>query len=655
MRIIVTVIFVSLLLACNDSDDGAGLTVDYSSLSYANTQGESLRRAQNSERFATHIKNGIRMRLESHMPPNSWEGVARTDAANDAFANGFSQTNVIVGGVDESDVVKYDGEYMYIAESQLMWDQPSYTNTIKVAQTLPNQALYNDIGELSYKLDWVSDPSLYIGETQSGLLKFLLSMDTSYSYDILLEAEVALYPFFPEQRFRMTKVNVTDPANATQQWSIDIDAQSAGHRKIDNMLYLLVRHSPTIAGLNLSPRDDADKVSNEYLIENASATDLVPHYRINGADKSFPLVDPGDCYIAATTKANEAYTDVLVLAAFNLETEQLVSSVCMPGNSYQVYVSPTSFYVVESSFLQTAAVQHQTVVHKFNIAENEVSYQASGSVPGYLGWGWRSDPSFRMDEYNGDLRIITTWFAPLGGINHQLSVLRQQAGQSELELIAQLPNDSAPQKIGKPGEDIYAVRFDGEMAYVVTFLRIDPLYVLDLSNPTAPQITGELEVPGFSSYLHPIGDNLLFSLGRAEGPPWNGGLKVELFDVSDIDNPKSISQHILGQRFSRSQALDDYRGFTFLQESADRLKITFPADIYANSQWQHTGLYEFEINDLSGASPSLGQVGFIQADQPTADRTWPRYQTQRAVLHNSAVYYIFGSEILPAVWGTFTQ
>ena len=118
---------------------------------------------------------------------------------------------------------------------------------------------------------------------------------------------------------------------------------------------------------------------------------------------------------------------------------------------------------------------------------------------------------------------------------HNLFMLAQNAVEPRLDVIAQLPNSQRPEAIGKPNEDLYGVRFIADRAYLVTFERTDPLYVLDLSNPRDPLIAGALEVTGFSNFLHPVTDNLLLGLGQSGA----GFTKLELFDVTDLANPVS--------------------------------------------------------------------------------------------------------------------
>jgi uncharacterized secreted protein with C-terminal beta-propeller domain len=207
-----------------------------------------------------------------------------------------------------------------------------------------------------------------------------------------------------------------------------------------------------------------------------------------------------------------------------------------------VYGSADSLYVasrryVRSLELGTAVPDTVTTeIHRFDISDPEHTvYRASGTVPGFI------LNSYALSQYDSDLRVATTEQPPWQpGTTSQSSstvtVLRQNG--TRLEKIGAVGG------LGQ-GERIYAVRFMGERGYVVTFRQMDPLYTLDLSDPTAPALRGSLELPGYSAYLHPVKDDLLLGVGR-EGP----AVQASLFDVSDLAAPKRVSQVVLGNGYS---------------------------------------------------------------------------------------------------------
>jgi uncharacterized secreted protein with C-terminal beta-propeller domain len=189
-----------------------------------------------------------------------------------------------------------------------------------------------------------------------------------------------------------------------------------------------------------------------------------------------------------------------------------------------VYGSATSLYVATSD--QAGG----TAIHRFDTADPEVTrYTASGAVRGEL------LNQFSLSEDDGKLRAATT---DATGQESFVTVLEEQAGR--LAQVGQVGG------LGR-GERIYAVRFIGKTGYVVTFRQTDPLYTVDLSDPAAPRVAGELKILGFSSYLHPIGDGLLLGVGQdADAQGRQRGTQLSLFDVSDPANPTRLQQVALG-------------------------------------------------------------------------------------------------------------
>ena len=186
----------------------------------------------------------------------------------------------------------------------------------------------------------------------------------------------------------------------------------------------------------------------------------------------------------------------------------------------------------------------------------------------------------RFDERDGVLRVLTSRDDATVGHLHQLHLL--QAEGNNLAIIAQLPNAQHPQPIGKVDpesnqveEQVYAVRYVNDLAYVVTFQQTDPLYVIDLIDPRAPKMLGELEVPGYSTYLHPVAENLLLGVGQqvsaetAEGV----GTQVSLFDVSDPTAPLLLGTHHFTEQFTPLEY--DYRALAMVIEE-NQVRFSLP-------------------------------------------------------------------------------
>jgi hypothetical protein len=332
---------------------------------------------------------------------------------------------------------------------------------------------------------------------------------------------------------------------------------------------------------------------------------------------------------------------------------------CLSTNVNGVYMSTESLYIAGTGFRPdgTAPI---TVLHKFAIQGGEVSYRATGAVAGTVPW---SNPSYFMDEHDGDLRIVTS----TAGV-HRLSVLRESTGQSLL-MVSTLPNASRPAAIGKPGESVYAVRFMGERAYVVTFRLTDPLYVIDLREPSDPAIGGELEVPGFSTYLRPLGNRqseFLLAVGQqADATGRRQGVKVELFDVRDIANPRSLGAQVFGKAGTSSEGLNDPHALTFLATPAPNagLRLALPIDVFDTPRpadpntfaWTYSGLHLLEVSGAATTSPQLHFQGVLLTDEPGPSKTFPSFgRPERGVLHGDSVFAVSGDRFLSSRWQDLT-
>ena len=246
--------------------------------------------------------------------------------------------------------------------------------------------------------------------------------------------------------------------------------------------------------------------------------------------------------------------------------------------------------------------REQTVINKIAIYDGKIVPKASGTVPGTV------LNQFSMDEYDGNFRIATTsrssgWFG--GKSKNNVYVL-----DGDLEIIGKL-EDLAP------GESIYSARFMGERCYLVTFRKIDPLFVIDLSDPTNPEVLGKLKIPGYSDYLHPYDENHLIGIGKETVESktgdfsWYQGVKISLFDVSDVEKPKEIAKYEIGDRGTDSYALRDHKAFLF-SRSRDLLvipvllaeidEVKYPGGVspsqHGDYVWQ--GAYVFELTAEDG-------------------------------------------------------
>lgn len=202
-------------------------------------------------------------------------------------------------------------------------------------------------------------------------------------------------------------------------------------------------------------------------------------------------------------------------------------------------MTPDSLYVVAEDY--SSSLGSISNIARFKIDGLKIGYSGGGYVKGSI------LNQFSMDEWNGNFRIATnSWDRES---SNSLYIL-----DKNLEEIGSIENLA-------PGERIYSVRFMDDKAYIVTFRQIDPLFVIDTSNPMNPKVLGELKIPGFSNYLHPISENTLLGIGQDvdENTGQQGGIKLSLFDVSDSAKPKEIHNIILGESGSYGEVLSNHK------------------------------------------------------------------------------------------------
>jgi uncharacterized secreted protein with C-terminal beta-propeller domain len=216
--------------------------------------------------------------------------------------------------------------------------------------------------------------------------------------------------------------------------------------------------------------------------------------------------------------------------------------------------------------VDTAPPSADTVLYKFSLNNGKIAYAGKGSVPGTI------LNQFSLDEYNGHLRIATTtgqiWRDDEHTSKNHLYLLDEH-----LRLTGKLENIA-------PGEKIYSVRFMGSRAYLVTFKKVDPLFVIDLKDPKAPKILGKLKIPGYSDYLHPYDENHLIGFGKdaveQKDRAYYQGMKVALFDVSDVEHPVEKFTEIIGDRGTESELLHNHKALLF---SKEKNLLAFPVTL----------------------------------------------------------------------------
>ena len=506
-------------------------------------------------------------------------GVLRSGAADaaiaaEAQAGGaaeWSGTNVQVAGVDEPDVVKTDGSHLYtVADGELRVvdvrdAHPRVVATLPIGDGAPRDLLLHE-GRL-----------LILGDDvpTAGRAPDPLASD---------ELNVALSMAVP--RTRLWWVDVSDPAAPEITSTMAVDGGLLTARLTDGTARVVIRSLPVLPDVLRS--SDADPAGVQRGLQDATADAWLPRVSVDGGAAA-PLVG------CTAVRAPAGGDDLGVVSVLSLDLDRAgldaerVDAVL--GAAATVYADADSLYVTTSRWqvavplgplpLESPAVGTErlpvepvpstdqpapepgasappsddtsqaatdramapspppvtTEVHRFDLDDEGATYVASGSVPGTVLNQWA------LSEHDDHLRIATTVDDGMRRGSHSaVHVLRRDG--------AQLAEVGRTGDLGR-GERIYAVRYAGTLGFVVTFRQVDPLYTLDLSDPAVPAVLGELKIPGYSAYLHPVGDDHLLGVGQdADRDGRVTGLQMSLFDVSDRRAPTRVGTVGLGPQTS---------------------------------------------------------------------------------------------------------
>lgn len=619
-----------------------------------------LKAVASNEQLLSYLRNGVLVNT-IQSPAFHHNQPAEVGALSDSNS-GFSETNLQVAGVDESDVVKYDGNHLFVAlapHRYFDWESSAANSDdltsddfakVKVLATTQNPASTTLLNKYQLSEPGVDIDGFYLTETDSvsTLSVVTRTHQPVWAFDIWYDP---WYWVNGKSGVHLLDVSNADLPNET--FKVEIEGHLIDSRRVDDKVYLVTRYTPFIENLTYQPQNDEAKLANQIYVDSLSLSDLLPKVKVNDGEENL-LVNAVDCYIPGETANNEGYATIVNVTTIDINTHE-VNSKCISGYSDGIFVSTSGIYLLASGAENTA-------VHKLNYSAANIEYLDTAYVKGNLGW---RNPSFRLGEFNHVLSILSSYTdADTSGLKHQLTLLSSPVATGEkFQQLSTLPNENEPQLIGKPGEDIYAVRYVGERGYAVTFEQIDPLYVFDLSDTSAPKIAGELEVDGVSQQLHPIGNSFLVGIGHdATGNSGVlGGIKVELFDVRDMSDIKSVSRIIYGKHGSNSVATFDYHAFSFLSLDENNHRLAIPvathADLPAGSDpdspntwynWTNFGLQLIDINTAD--NPTMSATGALITSTNT-EQDYPEYDWNvRSVLHGDSIYFSTLDKVWSADW-----
>lgn len=454
----------------------------------------------------------------------------------------YSGTNVQVAGVDEADIVKTDANgYMYVLSNDTVYILTAYPPT--QAHVLA-KIKFADIYPIGI---FVSGERLVVLGSEYSFPTIMLPM-----YNTFYVADIKTYARVYDIQVRSNPVLIKDLA---------LDGSYFNSRMIGDYVYFVA--SKPAYELN-------DTIFLPEIVMDGRATEIAPTQirYFNGTEQYYQYTTFVAMNIQNTTEAPKYLTTLL-------------------GGTSNMYVSQENMYVTFQDWYWAGG---NTTVYRIHLQAGNMTIEASGKVPG------QERSQYSMDEYGEYFRITTSdWTDGISKTN--VYVL-----DMNLTLVGNLSNIAV-------GENFHSARFMGNRCYLVTFQNTDPLFVINLTDPTSPTILGNLTIPGYSDYLHPYDETHIIGVGKntvasEDGNfAWYQGIKISLFDVSNVTNPVQDTTYVIGDRGSDTPVLTDPKAFLFdktrnlLAIPVLEAKVTDPnpsPSSYGTPVWQ--GAYVFDIS-----------------------------------------------------------
>ncbi|MEM0466575.1 MAG: beta-propeller domain-containing protein [Candidatus Thermoplasmatota archaeon] len=576
------------------------------------------------QEFTSFLRDGIqnydtyRYQGRSTQPVFFTDGTTKQFEQNSDMSGGksidFSETNIQIEGVDEPDIVKTDGTYLYVVSNNYVFIIKAYPTTdIQILAKITidsNQTIRN----------------IFISKNK------LIIFTESYLYPILKEGYTinpietdkspisSVYmPWYSSPDTYVKLYSIEDKARPVLTKEIIIGGSFTNARLIEDYVYVIT-------------------TQYSYSFDTYSETNpIIPRILINGNPVVVPL---SDIYYVDTQEKSNTITNIISVNVHN-DDEQIHQKVFLIGSSQTIFVSQNNIYIASSSwyydytklqqlvetlvtpllsdtvksqlelvqkldleeYQKTQIIQwilqknvqtiseeqkneiitkivtetERTIIHRIHISKGDITYEAQGSIPGYV------QNQFSFNEHNGYLQISTTIYG--NTLSYILETIESRNNiyilDMNLTIVGRVENIA-------PGETIYATRFIGDKCYLVTFRQIDPFFVVDLANPEKPVILGELKIPGYSTYLHPYDDHHIIGIGRQ-----GSSVKLSLFDITDMNNPLELTNYTTPTlEWSDSSALYEHKAFLFDKE---KNLLVIPVGNYYNQE-----AYVFTISPDQG-------------------------------------------------------
>ena len=517
---------------------------------------------------------------------NSMAAGAKNDMVKEATgSDDYSTTNVQVQGVDEADVVKTDGEFIYQVNK----------NRIIVAKAYPYANMEIE-SVVNFKDENFTPMEIYIdGERLVVIGSYyedVIYNNTPYEGSSVKSIDATILPYFPHKTtVKAIIFDISDKSDIKNIRNIEVEGSYISSRKIDSTVYLI-----------------ANKYVDTYYLQEEKIQ--LPCYKDTAVSDEYIDVD----YIDIRYFPQFVQPQYLTIASFDIKNNESANIETYLGSGENIYASSENLYVAVTNYQyileerpiirdsevdiliqEPMPVEYKddttTNIYKFSLNEGNVTYLNSGEVPGTI------LNQFSMDEYNGYFRIATT--------TGNMWAMGENASKNNIYILDDTMNITGKVEGIAPQERIYSARFMGDRGYMVTFRQVDPFFVIDLKDPYNPKILGELKIPGYSDYLHPYDENHIIGFGmdtvEVHGGALMEGMKIALFDVTDVNNPVQKFSETIGSRGTNSELLRNHKALLF---SKDKNLLAFPISVVEENnrygQPSFQGAYVYNIDEENG-------------------------------------------------------
>ena len=515
-----------------------------------------------------------------------------------------SKTNTQVENVDEADIVKVESNYIYyIAEDKI----------VIINAEKPENA--EKVSEINYEEEGFYPNELYVKNNKLVVIGAYYDA-VSETYKTIDDAYDRIY--IRDNKTEIIIYDIAEKTNPKQIRKIEMDGNYISSRMINENLYLATTQN--IYGYGIARSQMKDLNENDYKPKYKDTIISYEEKCIN-YDKIYYFDEIEDM-------------NYLILAGMNIENNEEVDVQTFLGGGSDIYASEKNLYIGKNTikydklYRETESI---TQILKFELSNGKIKYKAEAKVKGYI------NNQFSMDENNGYFRIATT------------SNIEEDKKYTTINNMYVLNENM--EEVGKieglaKGEKIYSVRYVGNKGYMVTFKQVDPLFVIDLTNPQNPQVLGQLKIPGYSTYLHPYDDTHIIGFGynteQKETSVRTNGLKMAMFDITDVSNPKELFKINIGKNNTSSRLTYNHKALLY---SKEKNIIGFPLTTYEYGNMESKAVV-YNIDLEKGFSIK----GEIQTKNNSDD--WEK-SAERIIYVNNTYYVLSNKLIKSANMDTF--